>query len=132
MRSDRGSGHSSLSPRELERYNRQLILPGWGEAAQARLRRAVVFVAGAGGLGSPVAQYLAAAGVGTLRICDSGRVELSNLNRQLLHADRDVAQAQGALGEPDRAARQPARARRASAGRDRRVTRWKPWSATPS
>jgi adenylyltransferase/sulfurtransferase len=81
----------SLSSRERERYHRQLILPGWGEEAQERLRRAVVFIAGAGGLGSPVAQYLAAAGVGTLRICDAGRVELSNLNRQLLHADRDLS-----------------------------------------
>ena len=80
----------ALGSRELQRYNRQLILPGWGEEAQGRLRRAVVFIAGAGGLGSPVAQYLAAAGVGTLRICDSGRVELSNLNRQLLHSDRDL------------------------------------------
>jgi len=80
----------ALGSRELQRYNRQLILPGWGEETQLRLRRAVVFIAGAGGLGSPVAQYLAAAGVGTLRICDSGRVELSNLNRQLLHSDRDL------------------------------------------
>ena len=81
----------ALSSRELERYNRQLILPGWGEETQERLRGSSVFVAGAGGLGSPVAQYLAAAGVGTLRICDSGKVELSNLNRQLLHSDRDLA-----------------------------------------
>jgi molybdopterin/thiamine biosynthesis adenylyltransferase len=80
----------ALSPRELERYHRQLILPGWGEETQARLRASSVFIAGAGGLGSPVAQYLAAAGVGTLRICDSGKVELSNLNRQLLHSDRDL------------------------------------------
>ena len=84
------STDQALSPRELERYHRQLILPGWGVEAQARLRAATVFIAGAGGLGSPVAQYLAAAGVGTLRICDAGRVELSNLNRQLLHADRDL------------------------------------------
>jgi len=84
------STDQALSPRELERYHRQLILPGWGAEAQARLRAATVFIAGAGGLGSPVAQYLAAAGVGTLRICDAGRVELSNLNRQLLHADRDL------------------------------------------
>ena len=82
--------HPLLSSRERERYHRQLILPGWGEEAQARLRQATAFIAGAGGLGSPVAQYLAAAGVGTLRICDSGRVELSNLNRQLLHADCDL------------------------------------------
>jgi adenylyltransferase/sulfurtransferase len=80
----------TLSPRELERYHRQLILPGWGQETQARLLQATVFIAGAGGLGSPVAQYLAAAGVGALRICDAGRVELSNLNRQLLHADRDL------------------------------------------
>jgi molybdopterin/thiamine biosynthesis adenylyltransferase len=87
MRSD---SSSELTARERERYKRQLILPGWGDSGQDRLRRAVVFVAGAGGLGSPVAQYLAAAGVGTLRVCDSGSVSLSNLNRQLLHADRDV------------------------------------------
>ncbi len=82
---------SDLEARERERYHRQLILPGWGEQTQERLKRASVFIAGAGGLGSPVAQYLAAAGVGTLRICDSGRVELSNLNRQLLHSDRDLS-----------------------------------------
>jgi len=76
--------------RELERYQRQVMLPGWGEKAQAALKRASVFIAGAGGLGSPLAMYLAAAGVGTLRICDSGRVDLSNLNRQLLHTARDV------------------------------------------
>jgi adenylyltransferase/sulfurtransferase len=81
----------SLTPRELERYHRQIILPGWGPETQTRLRGASVFIAGAGGLGSPVAQYLAAAGVGTLRICDGGKVELSNLNRQLLHSERDIA-----------------------------------------
>jgi adenylyltransferase/sulfurtransferase len=85
MRSD-----PALSDRERQRYARQLILPGWGEEVQGRLRGSSVFIAGAGGLGSPAAQYLAAAGVGTLRICDSGKVELSNLNRQLLHSDRDL------------------------------------------
>jgi molybdopterin/thiamine biosynthesis adenylyltransferase len=84
--------HQSLTGREWERYHRQLILPGWGEETQERLKRATVFIAGAGGLGSPVGLYLAAAGVGTLRICDSGAVELSNLNRQILHADRDLGQ----------------------------------------
>jgi adenylyltransferase/sulfurtransferase len=79
-----------LSARELERYHRQIILPGWGPETQGRLRAASVFIAGAGGLGSPVAQYLAAAGVGKLRICDSGKVELSNLNRQIMHSDRDL------------------------------------------
>jgi molybdopterin/thiamine biosynthesis adenylyltransferase len=75
----------SLSPEERERYHRQMILPAWGEEAQTALKRSCVFIAGAGGLGSPVSLYLAAAGVGTLRICDAGEVELSNLNRQVLH-----------------------------------------------
>jgi molybdopterin/thiamine biosynthesis adenylyltransferase len=79
-----------LSAEDRERYQRQILLPEWGEEAQARLAAATVFVAGAGGLGSPAAMYLAAAGVGTLRICDSGRVELSNLNRQILHGQGDI------------------------------------------
>ncbi len=82
----------SLTPEESERYNRQMILPSWGDKAQAALKQSCVFVAGAGGLGSPVALYLAAAGVGTLRICDSGNVELSNLNRQILHAEDRIGQ----------------------------------------
>ncbi len=82
---------SSLTGSERERYLRQIILPGWGEPAQERLKRSTVFMAGAGGLGSPVAMYLAAAGVGTLRIADHGNVELSNLNRQLLHGDGDLS-----------------------------------------
>jgi molybdopterin/thiamine biosynthesis adenylyltransferase len=81
---------TTMSEREKERYGRQMLLPGWGEAAQEKLRKAVVFIAGAGGLGSPAALYLAAAGVGTLRICDSEDVELSNLNRQLLYSGEDV------------------------------------------
>jgi len=82
---------SRLGAEDRERYHRQMILPGWGEQAQELLASATVFVAGAGGLGSPVALYLAAAGVGTLRICDSGHVELSNLNRQILHGQADIA-----------------------------------------
>jgi len=67
------------------RYQRQILFPGWGEAGQAKLKASSVFIAGAGGLGSPVAFYLSAAGVGEIRICDSDAVELSNLNRQILH-----------------------------------------------
>ncbi|MBN2429833.1 MAG: HesA/MoeB/ThiF family protein [Acidobacteria bacterium] len=74
-----------LSDDEKLRYARQLGIPSWGEEAQARLGKATVFVAGAGGLGAPVLLYLAAAGVGHLRICDHDRVEMTNLNRQLLH-----------------------------------------------
>lgn len=66
------------------------MLSGWGDAAQERLRAATVFIAGAGGLGSPVAVALAQAGVGTLRICDCDTPELSNLNRQFLHDESRI------------------------------------------
>lgn len=76
---------------DLERYKRQIALDDWGEQGQAKLAAASVFIAGAGGLGSAVAFYLAAAGVGTLRIADRDRVELSNLNRQILHSDARIS-----------------------------------------
>lgn len=84
------TNHTSLTPDDKERFKRQIILPGWGEDGQKKVKQATVFIAGAGGLGSPVAIYLAAAGVGTLRICDCGEPELSNLNRQVLHSDDDI------------------------------------------
>jgi len=79
-----------LTREEMERYERQIMLYGFGEEGQAKLKRAKVFVAGAGGLGSPVSIYLAAAGVGTIRIVDHDKVELSNLNRQVLHWDENI------------------------------------------
>ncbi len=74
-----------LSQTELDRYKRQMMMEGWGEPVQKSLKGATVFVAGAGGLGSPVSIYLAVAGVGKLRICDFDAPEMSNLNRQILH-----------------------------------------------
>jgi adenylyltransferase/sulfurtransferase len=79
-----------LTPEEKQRYDRQMMVSGIGEAGQEKLKKAHVVIAGSGGLGSPIALYLTAAGVGTLRIIDNDKVELSNLNRQILHWDKDV------------------------------------------
>ncbi|WP_448658844.1 HesA/MoeB/ThiF family protein [Sphingomonas sp. CJ99] len=83
----------TLSDAELERYARHLILKEIGGAGQAALKAARVLVVGAGGIGSPVIQYLAAAGVGTLTIVDDDRVELSNLQRQTIFGDADIGRA---------------------------------------
>jgi adenylyltransferase/sulfurtransferase len=94
-------GASGLSEAEVERYSRQLVLPEWSEQAQLALREASVLVVGAGALGSPVAAYLAGAGVGRLGIVDSDDVELSNLHRQPLHftPDLGVAKAHSAAAK---------------------------------
>jgi adenylyltransferase/sulfurtransferase len=80
----------ALEPDELRRYGRHLLLPEVGIDGQRKLKRARVLIIGAGGLGSPLALYLAAAGVGTLGLVDFDTVELSNLQRQVLHGTRDV------------------------------------------
>jgi molybdopterin/thiamine biosynthesis adenylyltransferase/rhodanese-related sulfurtransferase len=76
--------------RELRRYSRHLLIPEVGLAGQERLSRARVLVVGAGGLGTPVLQYLAAAGVGRIGICDDDVVDETNLQRQVIFADADV------------------------------------------
>ncbi|PZT48426.1 adenylyltransferase [Helicobacter valdiviensis] len=79
-----------FSTEQLERYNRNILLSGFGEEGQEKLHNAKVLVIGAGGLGSPVLYYLAAAGVGTLGICDGDVVDLSNLQRQIIHTTNDL------------------------------------------
>jgi molybdopterin/thiamine biosynthesis adenylyltransferase len=88
--SDREPQGSMLTPEELERYARHIVLREVGGPGQAALKRARVLVIGAGGLGAPVLMYLAAAGVGTLGVIDDDAVSLSNLQRQIIHATPDV------------------------------------------
>ena len=80
----------ALSPDEIKRYSRHLILSEVGMDGQRKLKAAKVLCIGAGGLGSPVAMYLAAAGVGTIGIVDFDVVDVSNLQRQILHGTSDV------------------------------------------
>jgi molybdopterin/thiamine biosynthesis adenylyltransferase len=104
MRQFGGQEFSMLSPEELERYARHIVLREVGGPGQAALGRARVLVIGAGGLGAPVLLYLAAAGVGTLGVIDDDTVALSNLQRQIIHGTPDVG-----LAKTDSAARAIAR-----------------------
>lgn len=84
-----------LTDEELERYARHIVLPEIGGSGQQKLKRARVLVIGAGGLGAPVLEYLAAAGVGTLGIVDDDTVSLSNLQRQVIHGTDAIGMAKG-------------------------------------
>jgi molybdopterin-synthase adenylyltransferase len=79
-----------LTPSERERYDRQIMIGEIGEEGQKKLKRSRVVIAGGGGLGSPIAIYLAAAGIGMIRMIDHDQVALSNLNRQILHWEEDI------------------------------------------
>jgi len=81
---------AKFSEEQIKRYSRHIILPQVGGKGQKKLERAKVLCVGAGGLGSPVVFYLAAAGVGTIGIIDMDKVDLSNLQRQILHSTSDV------------------------------------------
>jgi molybdopterin/thiamine biosynthesis adenylyltransferase len=88
----------SMTPDQLERYARHLMLPEIGVAGQEKLLASRVLVVGVGGLGSPAAFYLAAAGVGTLGLMDGDTVALSNLQRQILHDTPGIGRMKVASG----------------------------------
>ena len=100
---------STLSAEEMRRYARHFSIPGFGVEAQEKLKAARVLFIGAGGLGSPVSMYLAAAGVGAFRLVDANSLDLSNLQRQILHGQSalgrgKLASASEPLAEIDTAA----------------------------
>lgn len=84
------SARTALTDGDRKRYHRHMMISGWGEAGQEKVKAAKIFVAGAGGLGSPASIYLAVAGVGHIAICDFDSPDLSNLNRQVLHDDSRI------------------------------------------
>nr|MCR5470076.1 HesA/MoeB/ThiF family protein [Prevotella sp.] len=88
-----------LTSEQRRRYNRHLILEGFGPEAQSKLLQAKVLLVGAGGLGSPVALYLAAAGVGTIGVVDGDTVSITNLQRQVLHSTPDVGRPKVAVAK---------------------------------
>ncbi|UQD55241.1 HesA/MoeB/ThiF family protein [Flavobacterium sp. K5-23] len=84
---------------EYLRYNRQIMLPEIGDAGQEKIKKAKVLVIGAGGLGCPVLQYLAPAGVGTIGIVDFDHIEMHNLHRQILYTENQVGQAKASTAK---------------------------------
>src|SRR4029450_6166959 len=87
---DKRSDAIRLSAEELQRYSRHLLMPEVASEGQKRLQARRLLSIGAGGLGAPAALYLAAAGVGTIGIVDFDEVDLSNLQRQILHGTKDI------------------------------------------
>ncbi len=97
----------NFSEAQMRRYARHIVMPEVGGSGQARLLESRVLVVGAGGLGSPLLLYLAAAGVGTLGVVDNDRVELSNLHRQIVHTTERIGVAKAASAEAAVAAINP-------------------------
>jgi molybdopterin/thiamine biosynthesis adenylyltransferase len=89
-----------MTPGELNRYSRQLVLPQVGKTGQEKLEKARVLIVGLGGLGCPASLYLAGAGVGTLGLVDHDIVQLSNLHRQVLYGDNDIGEAKVRVAAP--------------------------------
>ena len=83
----------AMTDEQIERYSRHIILKEVGAKGQKKLLKGKVLIIGAGGLGAPAAMYLAAAGVGTIGIVDADEVDLSNLQRQIIHTTADVGKA---------------------------------------
>ena len=83
----------ALTDEQIERYSRHIILKEVGAKGQKKLLNAKVLIIGAGGLGAPAAMYLGAAGVGTIGIVDADEVDLSNLQRQIIHGTADIGKA---------------------------------------
>lgn len=86
------SSTEELTPDEVKRYDRQIILPQVGSDGQKKLKKSKVLIIGAGGLGAPAALYLAGAGVGTIGIVDADDVSVSNLQRQIIHTSKEKEQ----------------------------------------
>jgi thiamine biosynthesis protein ThiS len=102
-----GGGDLAFNNEQLERYSRHIILKGVGAKGQKKIRNAKILVIGTGGLGSPAAMYLAAAGVGTIGLADFDVVELSNLQRQIIHSTADVGKTKVQSGRETIAALNP-------------------------
>jgi len=81
---------AELTGQEIRRYQPQIVLPGIGQSGQEKLKSGKVLIIGAGGLGTPIMQYLTAAGIGRLGIVDDGMIDISNLQRQVLYGIKDV------------------------------------------
>lgn len=92
-KTERGRATGPFNETEVKRYSRQFLLPEIGPKGQESLKNSRVLIVGAGGIGSPAAYYLAAAGVGRIGIADPDQVEISNLNRQILHSNEGVGEA---------------------------------------